>query len=104
MIETYNNAKHQVKSIIADFVSLRTQICDVYRKFSSLLIDTLGDGIKAKHPDLFDFDSIEWLDVKGMMKNVKLDYDMISEKCQVLISSIQEDFVKSLKSSLSACL
>lgn len=103
LIETYNNAKHQVKSIIADFVSLRTQICDVYRKFSSLLIDTLGDGIKAKHPDLFDFDSIEWLDVKGMMKNVKLDYDMISEKCQVLISSIQEDFVKSLKSSLSAC-
>lgn len=101
LIDTYSNAKYQVKSIMTDFINLRTRICDVYRKFSAMLIDIFGDSIKAVSPELFDFDSIEWLDVQGMLKNVKLEYDKISEKCQTLMSSIQDNFIQSLKSSSS---
>ena len=101
LVNVYDGAKHQVQSIMADFVSLRTQICDVYRQFSTILIDTFGDGIKAISPDLFDFDSIEWLDVQGMLQKVRLDYDRISEKCKTLMSGIQDSFIQSLKSSSS---
>ncbi len=99
LVNVYDGAKHQVKSIMADFVSLRTQICDVYRQFSTMLIDTFGDSIKAVSPELFDFDSVEWLDVHGMLQKVKLDYDRISEKCKTLMSGIQDSFIQSLKSS-----
>lgn len=101
LIDTYSNAKYQVKSIMTDFINLRTKVCDVYRKFSAMLIDVFGDSIKAVSPELFDFDSIEWLDVQGMLKNVKLEYDKISERCQILMSSIQDNFIQSLKSSSS---
>lgn len=99
LVGAYDNAKHQVKAVMADFVSLRAQICDVYRRFSTMLVDAFGDGIKAVSPELFDFDAVEWLDVHGMLQNVKLDYDRVSEKCKTLMSEIQDSFVQSLKSS-----
>lgn len=102
LVGVYDGAKHQVKSIMADFVNLRAQICDIYRQFSTMLIDTFGDSIKAVSPELFDFDSVEWLDVQGMLQEVKLDYDRISEKCKTLMSEIQDSFVQSLKSSSTA--
>ena len=99
LVGAYDNAKHQVKAVMADFVSLRAQICDVYRRFSTMLVDAFGDGIKAVSPELFDFDAVEWLDVHGMLQNVKLDYDRVSEKCKTLMSEIQDSFVQSVKSS-----
>ena len=67
---------------------MRGQICTLYRQYAMTLTDAFGDSIKAISPDLFDFDSIEWLDVQGMLQNVKLDYDRITEKCSILMSDI----------------
>ena len=62
-----------------------------------MLIDAFGDSVKAIAPQLFDFDSIEWLDTQQMLQNVKLDYDQITEHCSILMSSISESFSQSLK-------
>ena len=102
LIAVYDDSKYQVKSIITDFVNLRTQICDTYRYYSALLVNVFGDGIKAINPELFDFDSIEWLDIQGMLQRIKLDYDKITEKCKTLMSDIADSFQQSLKSASNA--
>ena len=83
--------------LIADFVTLRSHVCDIYRRYALVLIDAFGDSVKAIAPQLFDFDSIEWLDTQQMLQNVKLDYDQITEHCSILMSSISESFSQSLK-------
>ena len=102
LIGHYGNARQQIKSVIDDFVKLRGQICTLYRQYAMTLTDAFGDSIKSISPDLFDFDSIEWLDVQGMLQNVKLDYDRITEKCSILMSDISESFSQSLKSASNA--
>lgn len=99
LIGYYDNAKQQVQYLISDFTTLRGRVCDVYRKYSSMLTDAFGDSVRAVSPELFDFDSIEWLDVQGMLKNVQLDYDRLTEKCSVLMSDIADDFAQSLKNA-----
>lgn len=96
MVGGYDDAKHQVKSLITDFVKVRESVCDIYRRYALVLTDAFGDSIKAISPELFDFDSIEWLDVHGMLQNLKLDYEKISEKCSTLMSSISDSFGQSL--------
>lgn len=99
LVGNYDDAKHQIQAITTDFVKLRGQICDTYRQYALVLTDAFGDSIKTVSPELFDFDSIEWLDVHGMLQNVKLDYDKINEKCSTLMSSITDSFAQSLKTA-----
>ena len=97
LIGNYDGARDSVKVLIADFVTLRSHVCDIYRRYALVLIDAFGDSVKAIAPQLFDFDSIEWLDTQQMLQNVKLDYDQITEHCSILMSSISESFSQSLK-------
>lgn len=99
LVGNYDDAKHQIQAVTTDFVKLRGQICDTYRQYALVLTDAFGDSIKTVNPELFDFDSIEWLDVHGMLQNVKLDYDKINEKCSTLMSSITDSFAQSLKTA-----
>lgn len=99
LVGNYDDAKHQIQAVMTDFVKLRGQICDTYRQYALVLTDAFGDSIKTVSPELFDFDSIEWLDVHGMLQNVKLDYDKINEKCSTLMSSITDSFAQSLKTA-----
>ena len=102
MIGGYQNARNVVSSLISDFMMLRSLIVDMYRKYSGMLVDVFGESIKAVDPQLFDFDKLEWLDTQGMMQNVKLEYDQVSEKCSVLIGAISESFGQSLRMSAGA--
>ena len=99
LVGNYDDAKHQIQAVTTDFVKLRGQICDTYRQYALVLTDAFGDSIKTVSPELFDFDSIEWLDVHGMLQNIKLDYDKINEKCSTLMSSITDSFAQSLKTA-----
>lgn len=99
MVNTYDMAKGQVKSIITDFVSLRNQVNEIYCKYALALTDIFGDSIKAVSPELFDFDSIQYLDVQGMLKSIQLEYNQLMEKCGELVSSISDNFSNSLKSA-----
>lgn len=100
LINAYDSARSEVRATMSDFIFLREQVNDILRRYSIALTDIFGDSIRAIDPRMFDFDSVEWLDVKGMLENVKLEYDTISGSCSTLIQEITEDFGSSLKSSV----
>lgn len=99
MVSAYEEAKSQVKSTIADFVAVRTYVNDIYRKYSLALVDIFGDSVKAVSPELFDFDTIQWLDVQGMLQNVQLEYEQVMGRCGELISVISENFSSTVKNA-----
>lgn len=101
MINAYDTAKGEVKNIISDFVCLRNYVNEIYCKYALVLTDIFGDAIKAVSPRLFDFDSIQYLDVQEMLQNVQLEYNQIMGKCGELMSSISENFSNSVKNASS---
>lgn len=102
MVGGYEDAKVQVMSLVSDFMMLRAQICEIYRRYSMMLVDVFGDSIKSVEPQLFDFNRIEWLDTAGMLKDIKLEYDKVIERCAALMSTISDNFGQSLKAASGA--
>ena len=102
LVDAYDEGKCQVRELIADFVKLRGYVLDVYREYAMVLTDAFGEGVRSVAPELFDFDTVEWLDTRGMLQNVQLDYSKITEKCSALLSDISESFKQSLTASASA--
>ena len=99
LVDSYRQAEAEIKSALIDFVFLRTKIEEIYRKYTMTLIDCFGDSVKAVSPEIFDFDTIEWLDVQSLLAQVKLEYDNVTDKCSTLMSEIFDSFTESVKSS-----
>ncbi|MDL2303760.1 hypothetical protein LJC72_00270 [Bacteroides sp. OttesenSCG-928-D19] len=99
LINTYEEARADVKIAMADFVVLRGNILKIYREYVMKLIDVYGESIKSVAPEMFDFDSVQFLNVENMLKNVQLEYDQISENCATLMNEISDSFSKSLNES-----
>lgn len=99
LVDSYRQAESEIKSALIDFVFFRSKIEEIYRKYTMLLIDCFGDSVKAVSPEIFDFDTIEWMDVQSMLTHVKLEYDSITDKCATLMSEIFDSFTESVKSS-----
>lgn len=97
LVNVYDEAKNGVKEVAHDFVDLRTEILHVYEKYAQMLVDFYGDSIKRVAPSLFDFDAIEYLDTAEMFEKVKLQYDLLSENCSVMMSEISDGFSKSVQ-------
>lgn len=101
MVDAYENARVQVQSRINDFVSLRAEVNRIYIQYSMALIDTFGDSIRQVAPEMFDFNAIKYLNVSGMLKNVRLEYDQLQQTCAALIGEISDNFRQALQSSTS---
>lgn len=97
----YGEAKSSVKNITKDFCEIRQKSADMYRRYAITLQDIFGDKIKASVPELFNFDTIEFLDVEAMLKNVELNYNSIFGKCGELAGTISDSFSSTLKLSAS---
>lgn len=97
LVNVYDEAKNGVKEVAHDFVDLRTEILHIYEKYAQMLVDFYGDSIKRVAPSLFDFDAIEYLDTAEMFEKVKLQYDLLSENCSVMMSEISDGFSKSVQ-------
>lgn len=92
LVDSYSKARIDVKVIIASFIEVREEVSRVYKEYTMKLIDIFGDSIKTVAPDLFDFDTISFLNTEGMLNRVKLEYDLLSEKCSTLIGQISSNF------------
>ena len=97
MINAYDMAKTDTKTIVDDFVGVRGYIHEIYNRYSLALTDIFGDSIKAVAPELFDYDSIEWLNTQGMMQCARLEYDRVIDRCGELMGAISESFQNGLK-------
>jgi len=101
MAGAYGDARNTIRELVSDFSEIRQSTCESYKKYALSLIDLFGDSIKATMPELFDFNSVQFLDVEAMQQNVKLAYDGIYGKCGALIGDVSESFTKALSRSAS---
>lgn len=99
MVDVYQLSKSDIKLAITDFIFFREKVLEIYKNYSMALIDIFGDSIKSVSPKLFDFDSIEWLDVQQMVKTIELEYDNIASNATDLMSEIRNSFGEALRSS-----
>ena len=81
MIDAYAAARAEIKATLLDFVAIRENILSTYRKYTTALIDAFGESIKSIAPQLFDFDSITYLNEQYMLQQIRLEYDNISNSC-----------------------
>lgn len=101
LINGYEEARHSVQETVSAFVELRSYITRVFREYSMALVDVFGDAVKVVSPQLFNFDSIEWLDVQGMLQQIDLQYTTVANRCSNLMNEISDSFRRSLESSVN---
>lgn len=92
LVGQYHESQKYVCGVIDDFVKVRDEVLGRYRESAMRLVDIFGDGVKVIDPELFDFDSIQWLDVDSKLQSVALEYARLSEQCSTLIASISDSF------------
>ena len=102
LIEQYNVSTDEIKCVIYDFTIIRSEILSIYRSLSSTLINCFGDSIKNVAPNVFNFDSIEWLDTASMMNETTLKYNQLADSCTNLMNVINENFSSTVKDALYA--
>lgn len=101
LIACYENAENEIKECTEAFSEVRTTVLDIYRKYSTSLVDIFGPSIKVSMPKLFDFNSIEWLDISILNTNIELQFNQLNKKCNDLLVAIGDSFATSLKESAS---
>lgn len=101
LVGAYDWAVGDVKAVMSDFVFLREQVNAQFQKYSLALVDIFGNSVKTVAPEIFDYDAVEYLDVKGMMDAVRLEYDTLSSTCSALIDAVNNNFSKSVKDSVN---
>ena len=101
MTGAYSDARNTIRGLVSDFAELRQSTCETYKKYALSLVDMFGDSIKATMPELFDFDSVQFLDVDAMQQTVKLAYDGIYGKCGALVGDVSSSFQNALSRSAS---
>ena len=103
IVEAYRNSQAYVRGAIDDFITLRGDIISTYHEFAMRLVDIFGDSLKAIGPNLFDFESVQWLDVDSKLDSVSLEYASLSERCGTLMGEISDSFkgmIRAVSSSL----
>lgn len=99
MIDAYRGAEQGVKDNIHDFVAVRSHTNRIFNEYAQALVDIFGDSIKAVAPKLFNFDSIQYLDVSAMQQERVLDFNRLDETCTLLTGEVAANFKQLLDSN-----
>lgn len=102
LVDTYEEARCRIDDLTSVFVDLRSDIELVFRRYSLALVDIFSDSIKIVSPELFDFNCLEWLDVRGMLKQAELQYTTVISRCSQLMGEITDNFRMRLQTSLNS--
>lgn len=100
LVDGYKEAKGDIKGAITSFGELREHVLYDYRQWVALLKDLFGDRIRSVAPEVFDFDTLRWLDVDSMYGQAKLSFDTLAGRSSELLSSISESFRTSLSETV----
>ena len=101
LMNLYDDTKSDIRSLINDFVTLRGEVNRIFTEYSSKLVDIFGDSIKVVDPSLFDFETIEWIDINSLLKRVELEYTKLSGSCSLLLEDISRGFLEAANNSVS---
>lgn len=100
LVDGYKEAKGDIKGAITSFGELREHVLYDYREWVALLKDLFGDRILSVAPEVFDFDTLRWLDVDSMYGQAKLSFDTLAGRSSELLNSISESFRASLSETV----
>ena len=102
LVASYDQARERVQGVAADFVTVRGDIEKTYRRYVMALVDVFGDSVKTIAPEMFDFGSIKWLDVQGMLQKAELQYTTVSTRCSTLMGEISDSLRKRVSEASDA--
>lgn len=94
LIDQYRFAQQANMDLIEDFEFLRTQLLDFRREVTQLFSEILGEDIKVSHPDLFDFDRIEYFNIEKFRKDLNLAFDSLGQKMQIFKTNYNQKMSK----------
>lgn len=102
LVEYYSDCTNEVKNVISDYTTLRAEVLKMYRYISTTLVNCFGDSIKVISPEIFDFDTIEWLETSSMLTQAQLKYSQLSDACGNLVNTISENFSNSVRGAINS--
>lgn len=85
---SYTAGASMVKGATSYFSKLREEMLAVYYKYSGILLDLYGDQIRAVEPELFDYNSISYLDVQTIVDSVLEDLSFIQESSATAVACL----------------
>lgn len=93
LANSYKTGKKVSLELIEEFSKIRDDINKVYQLYIDEIKDIFGN--KAVHsiaPDVFDFKSVQFLDVDAMLNNFTMEYDSLMNNCETLMEAIDASF------------
>lgn len=92
LVTDYGTLVELIRTLSGDFVMLRNQVEVTYRKFAAILVDVYGERVKQIQPELFDFDSIQFLDAEQMLQGILEGLDNIIGQSETTAKTIGSSF------------
>lgn len=92
LVDEYESGADEIKKSFKDFVILRDKIESIYNENIILLMDIFGDRIKSVDAELFDFDSVEFLNTREMYDKVNLQFEDFQKRGSLLLNEITSNF------------
>ena len=99
LVNGYEAARCRINELTTSYIDIRSRIEQIYRRYTTALTDIYGDAIRTVEPDLFDFNTIQWLDTQSMISQVKLEYTDMTANCTELLSQISDSFQTALQTA-----
>ena len=88
---SYKAEAGMVKGATSYFSKLREELLAVYYKYSGILLDLYGDQIRKVEPELFDYNSISYLDVQTIVDEVLDELLAIQESSGIAVAHLTEN-------------
>jgi len=101
IVDKYELGADEIKNNFKDFVILRDKIESIYNENVIFLRDIFGDKIKSVDPELFDFESVEFLDTREMYEKAFLSFESFQKKGSLLLNEIASNFQDTTKKTLN---
>ncbi len=98
----YETLKSELGYVINGFIMLRNSVLEMYIRYANNLFDIFGDKIRQVAPDLFDFDSIEFLDVAQLRRESELACYTLLRECSNVMGMISHSFATHGESIMQA--
>ncbi len=82
LIQRYGIIKNEILNTFSDFEQIRNFLKFIREDLMNFITDFYGDNLKKTNPELFDFDSVKWMQFDQISDNLNLSFNSINNTCQ----------------------
>lgn len=92
LIDKYEIIKNNLFSMFSDFEQIRNSLKLIREDLMNTIIDIYGENFKKTNPEIFDFDSIKWMEFEEINQNLDLSYYNINNTCQTFFEAYETTY------------